>query len=253
MFLISQVFLLVTRCGIRCHDLIGTTTPSVYESMVSCCHLLTLVTSTLTHSHAPTMCMGWYTQHKHGITALDVARGGGKPLLATGGLSSEIYIWDLSRPDTALIPGTPTGTPDTVSGLAWNVYAPHMLAVTGPIKQTELWDLRSAKPTFACRDEAGRMRCSAVAWNDASGGVQIFASSDNPDFAAVQLWDFRMPTKPISEVIAHQDGMLLLLLLLLCVCGCVCVWRLVSCCTVPVFGVCVHVHTWQYTCDDNDW
>lgn len=130
----------------------------------------------------------------------------GKPLLATGSAESEMFVWDLNRPDMALIPGPTTGEADVISGLAWNIHAPHILAATGPLKQTELWDLRQAKPTFFFRDSSGRMRCSGVCWDSASGGVQLLVSSDSPNYPAVQLWDCRMSTKPVSETIVHKTG-----------------------------------------------
>lgn len=160
-------------------------------------------------------------QHTSAVTALDVVVGAGKPLLATGSAHSEIYVWDMNRPGTAMVAGPVTGPDDVVAGLAWNLHAPHMLAATGPIKETQLWDLRVGKPTFGCKDGSGRMQCSAVRWNDASGGVQVFVSSDSPTFAAVQLWDFRMPGKPVSEVIAHENGACHALRTRLYVCVCV--------------------------------
>ena len=39
---------------------------------------------------------------------------------------------------TAMIPGATTEPKDRVAGLAWNVHAPHVLAVTGPVRQADL-------------------------------------------------------------------------------------------------------------------
>ena len=74
------------------------------------------------------------------VSALDI-NPFQKNLLASGGSSSEILIWDLNNTETPMTPGAKIQPLDDINCVAWNNQVPHILGSTCPGKCV-VWDLR---------------------------------------------------------------------------------------------------------------
>jgi len=74
------------------------------------------------------------------VSALDI-NPFQKNLLASGGSSSEILIWDLNNPVTPMTPGAKLQPLDDINCVAWNNQVQHILGSTCSGKCV-VWDLR---------------------------------------------------------------------------------------------------------------
>ncbi|KAG9080130.1 protein transport protein S31, partial [Ceratobasidium sp. 370] len=149
-------------------------------------------------------------------------------LLASGGTSSELYIWDLKNPATPYTPGARSQRLDGVSSLAWNAQVAHILASSSPSGYTVVWDLRGKREVVALQyggssggpggagigggagglGGAGLRRgMSDVAWHPDNATRLITASEDDTS-PVIMLWDLRNVRAPEKILSGHERGVL---------------------------------------------
>ena len=58
---------------------------------------------------------------------------------------TQIFIWDLTKPDKPYTPGTRSPKLENITHLAWNNQVQHILATSSNTGSTVIWDLRSKK------------------------------------------------------------------------------------------------------------
>ena len=77
-------------------------------------------------------------------------------LLASGAADSEIFIWDLNKPQTPMMPGAKSQPAEDVKCIAWNKQVQHILASTFS-SRCVVWDLRKNDPIIKVANQ-GAMR-----------------------------------------------------------------------------------------------
>jgi protein transport protein SEC31 len=99
-------------------------------------------------------------------------------LLASAGSNNEVYIWDLTNPNTPYKPGPKSQKVDDLTSVGWNGQVQHILATTSVTGNTVVWDLRNRKEVMTLSAlnngelHSGRKSLSAVAWHP--DAVSIF-------------------------------------------------------------------------------
>ena len=134
-------------------------------------------------------------------------------LICSGGLDSEVYIWDLTNLTAdmkPMAPGPKTTPLTPVSAVSWNYQVEHILASGsgaqgGGVSPCTVWDLRRNKPIINVQDSTGRVQCSSLAWNP-NVATQIAIASEDDISPVVQLWDLRQPQSPLSSMNFFQKG-----------------------------------------------
>ncbi|KAL3876454.1 hypothetical protein ACJMK2_034299 [Sinanodonta woodiana] len=127
-------------------------------------------------------------------------------LLASGGAESEIFIWDLSNPETPMTPGAKSQPPEEVACVAWNKQVQHILGSTFSTRCV-VWDLRKNEPIIKVSDSMSRIKCKQVAWHP-EVATQMCISSEDDHTPVIQLWDLRYATSPVKVLENHQRGVL---------------------------------------------
>ncbi|XP_025110625.1 LOW QUALITY PROTEIN: protein transport protein Sec31A-like [Pomacea canaliculata] len=127
-------------------------------------------------------------------------------LLASGGAESEIFIWDLNKPDSPMTPGQKSQPPEEVACVAWNRQVQHILAsnFTG---RCVVWDLRKNEPIIKVSDSMSRIKAKMVAWHP-EVATQMCLSSEDDHTPVIQLWDLRYATSPLKVLENHKRGIL---------------------------------------------
>ena len=77
-------------------------------------------------------------------------------LLASGASESEIFIWDMNKPATPMMPGAKSLPAEDVKSVAWNRQVQHILATTMS-SRCVVWDLRKNDPIIKIANQ-GTMR-----------------------------------------------------------------------------------------------
>ena len=77
-------------------------------------------------------------------------------LLASGASESEIFIWDMNKPATPMMPGAKSLPAEDVKSVAWNRQVQHILATTFS-SRCVVWDLRKNDPIIKIANQ-GTMR-----------------------------------------------------------------------------------------------
>ena len=77
-------------------------------------------------------------------------------LLASGAAESEIFIWDMNKPTTPMMPGAKSLPAEDVQSVAWNRQVQHILATTFSSRWV-VWDLRKNDSIFKISNQ-GSMR-----------------------------------------------------------------------------------------------
>ena len=77
-------------------------------------------------------------------------------LLASGASESEIFIWDMNKPATPMMPGAKSQPAEDVRAVAWNRQVQHILATTFS-SRCVVWDLRKNDPIIKIANQ-GSMR-----------------------------------------------------------------------------------------------
>lgn len=127
-------------------------------------------------------------------------------LLASGASESEIFIWDMNKPQTPMTPGAKSQPAEDVRCVAWNKQVQHILATAFP-SRCLVWDLRKNDPIIKVSDASSGVKCKAVAWHPRVATQMCIASED--DHAPVlQIWDLRLASSPLRVLQRHTRGVL---------------------------------------------
>ncbi|KAL5017881.1 hypothetical protein ScPMuIL_003603 [Solemya velum] len=127
-------------------------------------------------------------------------------LLASGGSDSEIYVWDLNKPETPMTPGTKSQPPEEVACVAWNKQVQHIIASTFA-SRCVVWDLRKNEPIIKVSDSMSRIKSKLVVWHP-DVATQMCISSEDDHTPVIQLWDLRYATSPLKVFENHTRGIL---------------------------------------------
>ena len=127
-------------------------------------------------------------------------------LLASGGSSSEILIWDLNNPSAPMSPGAKIQPLDDINCVAWNNQVQHILGSTCSGKCV-VWDLRKNESIIKVTDNMSKMKAKLVAWHP-DIATQMCLSSDDDHSPYLQIWDLRFATSPVRILEGHQRGIL---------------------------------------------
>ncbi|XP_050394528.1 protein transport protein Sec31A isoform X2 [Patella vulgata] len=148
-----------------------------------------------------------YTQSRHtgAVRALDLNPFQAN-LLASGGGESEIYIWDLNKPENPMTPGQKSQPLEDVACVAWNRQVQHILGSTLTARCV-VWDLRKNEPIIKVSDSMSRIKCKQLAWHP-EVATQLMLSSEDDHTPVIQLWDLRYATSPLKVLENHKRGVL---------------------------------------------
>ncbi|KAJ8319233.1 hypothetical protein KUTeg_004324 [Tegillarca granosa] len=127
-------------------------------------------------------------------------------LLASGASESEIYIWDLNKPENPMTPGSKSQPPEDVACIGWNRQVQHILSSTFG-SRCVVWDLRKNEPIIKISDSMSRIKCKMVCWHP-DIATQLCLSSEDDHTPVIQLWDLRYATSPLKVLENHQKGVL---------------------------------------------
>ncbi|XP_062589643.1 protein transport protein Sec31A-like [Saccostrea cucullata] len=127
-------------------------------------------------------------------------------LLASGASESEIYIWDLNKPDNPMTPGAKSQPPEEVACVAWNKQVQHILGSTFAARCV-VWDLRKNEPIIKISDSMSRIKAKIVSWHP-DVATQLCLSSEDDHTPVIQLWDLRYATSPVKQLENHTRGVL---------------------------------------------
>lgn len=127
-------------------------------------------------------------------------------LLASGASDSEIYIWDLNKPDNPMTPGAKSQPPEEVACVSWNKQVQHILGSTFAARCV-VWDLRKNEPIIKISDSMSRIKSKIVSWHP-DVATQLCLSSEDDHTPVIQLWDLRYATSPVKQLENHTRGVL---------------------------------------------
>ncbi|XP_065165359.1 protein transport protein Sec31A isoform X2 [Atheta coriaria] len=127
-------------------------------------------------------------------------------LLASGSVSSEIFIWDLNNLSAPMTPGAKSQPFEDVLSIQWNRQVQHILASTFSSKCV-VWDLRKNETIIKLTDTVSRIRWKVVAWHP-EVATQLCLASEEDQAPVIQLWDLRFATSPLKTLENHQRGVL---------------------------------------------
>jgi protein transport protein SEC31 len=108
--------------------------------------------------------------HTGQIRGLDFNKFQGN-LLASAGSNNEVYIWDLTNPNTPYTPGPKSSKLDDITSVSWNGQVQHILATSSSTGHTVVWDLRNRKEVMTLSApnsngiHAGRRSISSAVWH----------------------------------------------------------------------------------------
>lgn len=134
-------------------------------------------------------------------------------LLASAGSNNEVYIWDLTKPDTPYTPGQKSQKLDDITSVGWNGQVQHILATSSSTGHTVVWDLRNRKEVMTLSApntggiNAGRRSISSVVWHP-DVATQLVTASDDDSNPVVTLWDLRHAHSPEKTLAGHSKGVL---------------------------------------------
>lgn len=146
------------------------------------------------------------TDHTGPVQALDINKFQNN-LLATGASDSEIFIWDLKNPATALTPGPKTAPPDQISCLSWNHQVQHILASSTQTGRVVVWDLRKSEPIIKVGDQSAMFHYKSIAWHP-DVATQMLIGNEEDRYPVIQMWDLRFATSPMKVFEGHSRGVL---------------------------------------------
>ncbi|OBZ86062.1 Protein transport protein SEC31 [Choanephora cucurbitarum] len=131
-------------------------------------------------------------------------------LLASAGSNNEVYIWDLTNPNTPYTPGPKSQKADDITTVGWNGQVQHILATSSSTGHTVVWDLRNRKEVMtlaAPSMTSGRRSISSVVWHPDVATQLVTASEDDAN-PVVTLWDLRHAHSPEKTLAGHTKGVL---------------------------------------------
>ncbi|KAK4520675.1 uncharacterized protein ATC70_006553 [Mucor velutinosus] len=134
-------------------------------------------------------------------------------LLASAGSNNEVYIWDLTKPDTPYTPGQKSQKLDDITSVGWNGQVQHILATSSSTGHTVVWDLRNRKEVMTLSApntggiNTGRRSISSVVWHP-DVATQLVTASEDDSNPVVTLWDLRHAHSPEKTLAGHSKGVL---------------------------------------------
>ncbi|GAA5915736.1 uncharacterized protein JCM6883_002940 [Sporobolomyces salmoneus] len=161
--------------------------------------------------------------------------------LASGATNGEIFIYDLSTPNTKpFSPGPRSRSLDTITSLSWNPSVVHILASGSNSGYTVVWDLKSKREitalSYAGAGPTGLGAAGFGAFGGGAGGVfgggsngasgvgglggvssvkwhpenptKLVTASDDDHSPVILLWDLRNWKEPERVLRGHEKGIL---------------------------------------------
>ena len=96
-----------------------------------------------------------------------------------GANDSEIFIWDLKKPDTPLTPGAKSTPLDNISCVHWNKQVQHIMASSSPSGRVVVWDLRKSEPIIKVGDTSAMLHCKSMAWHPEVATQMVIGNEDD--------------------------------------------------------------------------
>ncbi|KAF8631103.1 hypothetical protein AX17_005148 [Amanita inopinata Kibby_2008] len=150
-------------------------------------------------------------------------------LLASGGVSGEVYIWDLKDPSKPYTPtpGTRSTKLDEITSVAWNQQVPYVVAGASSTGYTVVWDLRGKREVVALAygggagtlagnigggpggslAVGGRRGMSDIAWHP-DNATRVVTASEDDTSPIIMVWDLRNARAPEKILTGHEKGVL---------------------------------------------
>ncbi|KAJ3561102.1 hypothetical protein NP233_g10405 [Leucocoprinus birnbaumii] len=148
-------------------------------------------------------------------------------LLASGGVSGEVYIWDLKDPSKPYTPtpGTRSTKLDEITSVAWNQQVQYVLAGSSSTGYTVVWDLRGKREVVALAygggagtlagqvatggglAVGGRRGMSDIAWHP-DNATRLVTASEDDSSPIIMVWDLRNARAPEKILTGHDKGVL---------------------------------------------
>ncbi|KAF8224277.1 hypothetical protein L208DRAFT_1312374 [Tricholoma matsutake] len=148
-------------------------------------------------------------------------------LFASGGVSGEVYIWDLKDPSKPYTPtpGTRSTKLDEITSVAWNQQVQYVLAGASSTGYTVVWDLRGKREVVALAygggagtlagqgstgtglAVGGRRGMSDIAWHP-DNATRVITSSEDDSSPIIMVWDLRNARAPEKILTGHEKGVL---------------------------------------------
>ena len=148
--------------------------------------------------------------HSGAVNALDF-NPQQQTLIASGGPSGELYIFNLADPSKPTVhqPGTSAQSPSSgaITSVAFHPRHRHILASSSQNGMTVIWDLREKRPAFSFSDPNRSFHCKSIAWNPEQP-MHIAAASDDDEAPLVNIWDLHMTIAPKTTLKGHQRGVM---------------------------------------------
>ena len=96
-----------------------------------------------------------------------------------GASDSEIFIWDLRKPENPLTPGAKTTPLDNISCVNWNKQVQHIMASSSPSGRVVVWDLRKSEPIIKVGDTSAMLHCKSMAWHPEVATQMVIGNEDD--------------------------------------------------------------------------
>ncbi|KAF5344633.1 hypothetical protein D9756_011231 [Leucocoprinus leucothites] len=148
-------------------------------------------------------------------------------LLASGGVSGEVYIWDLKDPSKPYTPtpGSRSTKLDEITSVAWNRQVQYVLAGSSSTGYTVVWDLRGKREVVALAygggagtlagqvatggglAVGGRRGMSDIAWHP-DNATRLVTASEDDSSPIIMVWDLRNARAPEKILTGHDKGVL---------------------------------------------
>ncbi|GLB39367.1 putative steroid receptor RNA activator (SRA1) [Lyophyllum shimeji] len=148
-------------------------------------------------------------------------------LLASGGVSGEVYIWDLKDPSKPYTPtpGSRSSKLDEITSVAWNQQVQYVLAGASSTGYTVVWDLRGKREVVALAygggagtlaghgavgtglAMGGRRGMSDIAWHP-DNATRLVTASEDDSSPIIMVWDLRNARAPEKILTGHEKGVL---------------------------------------------
>jgi protein transport protein SEC31 len=143
--------------------------------------------------------------HSGSVRALDFNPFQGS-LLATGGPSAELFIWDLNNPEKPYTPGSKSQKLDDITCVAWNRQVQHIMASSSVNGCSVIWDLKRKAEVIHLSVNSKRA-VTSIAWNP-DVATQLVTASEDDGMPVIYMWDLRNAHAPEKILKGHTNGVL---------------------------------------------
>ncbi|KXJ96832.1 hypothetical protein Micbo1qcDRAFT_191479 [Microdochium bolleyi] len=126
-------------------------------------------------------------------------------ILATAGAKGELFIYDVSDPESAFRLGTAAARSDDLECVAWNIKVAHILATGGSGGFVTVWDLKTKKASLTLNNN--RKAVSSIAW-DPNNSTKLLTATPDDTAPVILLWDLRNSNAPERTLEGHEQGVL---------------------------------------------